>query len=347
MTFKSTYTNVEPLLAKINIPTVSPARRLTLFISGLLLFVTVFECFVRRHDRLFAAASHRALAKAAMFDLHPQAKLLFLGTSRTQDGVSPVLVTRKLGEIGSGPGALPGYNAAFTGSGIDALMSLATRFSTRTGLRLVVIELSGPQLKNEPAPWEQAEPPLLTLEDHLTHLLRHLHLVRYRYVFLSDNLGRLPALLFFAPSLSGWETKGSDQVASWLGRREKSATGFEPARWQPRVWGTNTPGQTLDPDSELLASRLAGLVELYRQHGLRVAFAVPPLTSRYEPALERGPLLPLFAEVARRGRCEVWDFAAATPPDRLFRDPSHLSTEGRAHYSQALAVQIARLLGQE
>lgn len=282
-----------------------------------------------------------------MFDLHPQATLLFLGTSRTQDGVSPVLVTRALGEIAAGPGALPGYNAAFTGSSLDALMSLSTRFSERAGLRLVVIELSGPQLKNEPAPWDQIEPPLVTIEDHLTHALRHLRLVRYRYFFLSDNLGRLPALLFFAPALGGWETKGSDQLASWLGRREKSATGFDPARWQPRIWGKNAPEQTLDPDTDRLANRLADLVETYRRRGTRVVFAVPPLTAGYAPAPERDSLLPLFAEVARRGRCEVWDYAAATPPDDLFRDPSHLSAKGRAHYSQALAIQAARLLGKE
>jgi chitinase len=38
----------------------------------------------------------------------------------------------------------------------------------------------------------------------------------------------------------------------------------------------------------------------------------------------------LFAEVARRGACEVWNFAPIELPDAFFRDVSHLNREGRA-----------------
>jgi hypothetical protein len=48
----------------------------------------------------------------------------------------------------------------------------------------------------------------------------------------------------------------------------------------------------------------------------------------------------MFAEVARRSGCEVWDFSSLALPERFFRNPSHLGDEGRAHFSRALAAEM-------
>jgi hypothetical protein len=323
----------------------APGRRLVLFLAGLLALLAALEGLVRWNAPLFAAASHRALAKAAMLEQHPRVDILFLGTSRTQDGVSPDLVTRTLEEAASKPGKLVGFNAAFPGSSLDALASLARRFAGRPGLRVLAIELSQPQLGNEPAPWEISEQPPATLEDRLERgLSAKVCLVRYRSAFLPDNLGRLPALLVFGPSLSGWETLGSDQVASWLGHKEAPATGFDPARWQPALFKPGAPAQTLETEADKQATRLAEIAGYYRAKGVRVVFFIPPLMRAFAPAPERNTLKPLFAEVARRSGCEVWDYASLDLPAGLFHDPSHLGREGRAHFSRALAMHMAGLL---
>ena len=67
-------------------------RRLLAFVLGLIVFAGLLELGVRRNGLLFSAASHRALAKVAMFERHSRVDILFLGTSRTQDGVSPALI---------------------------------------------------------------------------------------------------------------------------------------------------------------------------------------------------------------------------------------------------------------
>ena len=54
---------------------------------------------------------------------------------------------------------------------------------------------------------------------------------------------------------------------------------------------------------------------------------------------------PLFAEVARRCGCEVWNFATVNLPDTYFRDMTHVNREGRAQYSEALARELPRVLG--
>lgn len=319
-------------------------RRLACFVLGLLVIVVGFEIFVRHYSALFASASHRALAKAAMLDQHPRVDLLFLGTSRTQDGVSPNLVTRALREISPALGELHGFNAAFTGSSLEALTSLATRFVQRADLKLLVIELSVPQLLNQPAPWEMKEKPPVTLEEKLAVMMSVSRVVKYRSAFVSDNLGRLPALLLFGSALSGWETKGNDQIAAWLGKPEKPAEGFDAALWNPRLFSPGAPMQKLDAEQDILATKLSGIANLYRVRGVRVAFMVPPISRSFSPAPERDALESLFSEIARRSRCEVWDYARLDLPVRFYGNPSHLQREGRAHFSRALAIRVAEAL---
>jgi hypothetical protein len=321
----------------------SPAARLAWFVGGLAVMLLALEFLEHRHTDVIVAASHRGLTKAAMFQRHSRVAVLFLGTSRTQDGVSPDLVTRGLAAVAPELGDLPGFNAAFTGSSLGSLVSLAPRFDGRPDVRVAVIELSDPQIFNEPAPWDEPARSSETLEDRLADTASRVYVVRYRKALLGGNLGRLPSLLF-ASSLGGWETKGSEQLASWLGHRESPATGFEPSRWRPEIIAPTTAVRALDTSLDATATELAALARRFRARGIVPVFAVPPLGAAERDAPERHGLRPVFAEVARRGACEVWNFAALTLPDDYFRDPTHLNRAGRAQYSEALARGLAPLL---
>jgi hypothetical protein len=320
-----------------------PAARLTWFVAGVLILLAALEVFERRHSALIVAASHRGLTKVAMLDLHPQVDVVFLGTSRTQDGVSPDLVTRGLQAIAPELGVVPGFNAAFTGSSLGALISLVPRLDDRRDIRVAVIELSDPQIFNEPAPWDEAVRPAVTLEDRLADAVQGVHVIRYRKALLAGNLGRLPSL-FVGASLGGWETKGSEQAASWLGYRESPADGFDPALWKPAIVAPDSATQPIDATLTTVADQLASLARRFEARGVKAAFAVPPLAASARDMPERQGLRALFSEVARRGGCEVWDFAALTLPEAYFRDVSHLNREGRAQYSEALAHELVRLL---
>ena len=139
-----------------------PLRRLIFFALGLLLWLAALEWLVRHNSALFEAASHRALTKVAIFQQHPRVEILFLGTSRTQDGVSPALVSRTIQGIAPELGPVPGFNAAFTAATLDLVAAQIPRFGFRPGLKVVVLELSAPELSPEllnlPVPWEQPKP---------------------------------------------------------------------------------------------------------------------------------------------------------------------------------------------
>ncbi len=323
-------------------------RRLLAFVLGLIVFAGLLELGVRRNGLLFSAASHRALAKVAMFERHSRVDILFLGTSRTQDGVSPALIAEAVTKFAPALAEIRGYNAAFTSSSLDALEALASRFLSKPELKLVVIELSDPQRRNPATPWKgdvvTANPS--TLEGRLTQWAQRLHCVKQRSAFLSDNIARLPALLLFAPSLGGWEVKGADQLSVWLGHPEKPAADFDSQAWQPIVLPSNAGAQTLYTGAEqwVIADRFSQVAAQYKARGIQVVFASPPLRPHPSLTSERASMEPLLQAVSYRSQCEVWDFSASKVSDRFFRDPSHLNAEGRAHYSQALAIEITRLL---
>ena len=319
------------------------AARLAWFLGGLLAVLIVLEVFERSHSALFAATTHRGLTKVAMFDRHPRVNVLFLGSSRTQDGVSPDLMTRTLHDIAPELGDVTGFNAAFTGSSLGALVSLVPRFDGRSDLRMAVIELSEPQMFNEAAPWDEPKRTVVTLEDRLADAIAHVAIVRYRKALIGANLGRLPSLLA-ASSMGGWETKGSDQLASWLGRQEERANAFYPPQWRADVLLPTAAPLVLGENENHVADQLASMAAYFSARGVTPIFAVPPLGAALLEAPERQSLQPLFSEVARRGHCEVWNFAPIQLPDAFFRDISHLNREGRAQYSEALAHEIARVL---
>ncbi len=331
----------------------TPARRLLLFSGGLALLALGLEATVRAREAPFAAATSRALAKAALLDAHGPVDVLFFGTSRVQDGVSPQLFSDALGWIPP----VSAFNLAFTSSSLESLEALATQYEGRVGLRLAVIELSTPQLQNGAPVWE-APPPAEDVEGRLTAWVHaHARTIAHRQAFVSDNVVRLPSLLWFAPALDGSETRVTDQLAAYLGHREALPASFDAAAWEPVRWTgqEELPAEPVPPPKRALfanasrqaradlVDRLARLVEGYRVHGVQTVFVVPPLTQAFAPAEERDPFMKaFFILLARACGAEVWDYSSLALPDDVFRGESHLNRLGRALFSESLAREVAR-----
>lgn len=322
------------------------ARRLVFFVGGLLLVFVGLESLVRVNSSLFEAVADYGRTKVAMFAKHPRAQFLMLGSSRTEETVSPILVTRAIRNIAPELEDVSGFNAAFAGSNLNSLIALAPQFDFSNNLRIVVIEVSEPQIYTPPPPREEPKSAATSIEDELAEANRHIHLVRYRKAFLSDKLGRMIALLFFAPRLSGWETKAKDMIASLRGREEQSAVDFDEIVWTPELFSPSSVPQTLDAHHESIVARIVSVAHEFQKRGIKVVFAVPPVKRDFR-APEKVTMKPLFSEVARRVNSELWNFSPLPLPDSFFRDESHLGDIGRAHYSQALATQIARVLKTE
>ena len=287
----------------------TPTRRLLSFAAGLAALALALEAFIRTHEAPFAAAANRALAKAALLDAHGPVDVLFFGTSRVQDGVSPRVFSDSLGD------GVAAFNLAFTSSSLQSLEALAERYETRAGLKLVVLELSTPQLENGAPVWEET-PNGTDVEGRLTGWVHeHVRAVAHRQALVSDALVRLPSLLWFAPALDGSETRVTDQLASFFGHRERVPEGFDAAAWEPKRW-TAQEASPRDPTGSWqgsliaqavgkaqapLVDRLARLVAGYRSHGVRAVFVVPPADAAVRTRRRTHPGDEGLLRAARRG----------------------------------------------
>ncbi len=166
--------------------------RLLRFLAGTCAVLALAEGGFRLFAVEVSASVSRAGTKAALLDKQGRIEVLFFGTSRLWDGVSPRTFSA----------AFPGVRAfslAASGARLDTLEWLARRVAHRPGLRLAFVELSSPQL--DPSPSREAAPSGLE-----AIAARYSMLVANRGALRGESLERLPGLLLFPRRLDGSES---------------------------------------------------------------------------------------------------------------------------------------------
>lgn len=267
--------------------------------------------------RLFAvelsAATTRAGTKAALLDKQGRVEVLFFGTSRLWDGVSPRTFAA----------AFPGVHAfslAASGANLGTLEALAGRFARRPGLRLAFVELSSPQLDASPS-----QPSAPTGIEAAA--ARRSMLIANRGALRGESLERLPGLLLYPTRLDGSEIHLGEQVAAILGRPPPPG---ERLALRPI---DEAPGPAATDASTL---RLLAVARELRAASVAVVFVVPPLRACEPPedmSASAAALAPGFP---------VWNYQRAPLPAEAFRDCGHLNARGRTTFSRSLAAQAAR-----
>ncbi len=314
----------------------SPAVRLMAFVIGLILALGACEALMRAADPVFHAASHRTLTKLAQLGKHGPIEVLFIGTSRTNDGVSPRLFSEALEAERSELSWVHGFNLSSASSSMEIVEWLTQQVAARPGLLLVFIEVSDVQLKSVPLQWEPPQEAPTTLEGRLERIVEsHSRLVANRGLLFSDNVTRLPGLLLFAPALDGSEVLVVDQLKAWMGMRGPRFPAKDLSAWKVgdgavlTEAGSPLPGDRLD--------RLVAVAKAFQDHGVRVVFNVPPLAPELQVPERTSSMHEFLRVLGARSGAEVWDWSGATLPDDIFRGTTHLNPAGRAQFSRVLA----------
>lgn len=292
---------------------VAAVRRLVLYLGGVCAALALIEGAFRILEREISASASPVETKAALLEKRGPVEVLFFGTSRFWDGIAP----RRFASAFPG---LRAFSLAASGAKLPALEAQAARFAGRPGLRLALIELSGPQL-DLPAPSDDRPGEIERVAS------RYLDLVAHRGALRGESLLRLPELLLFAPWMDGSEVRLVDQLAAVLGSAEGPVPRLD-LRPAPVGASPSGPGP--------LARRLAAVGGKLRSAGAQVAFVMPPVLP-CEPPEEAGAIA---ASLARE--FPVWDYRAAALPAGSFRDCSHLGRSGRMLFTQLLADQAVR-----
>jgi hypothetical protein len=302
-------------------------KRLLGFSLALFACAACIELFARRLEPKVAAVSNRVEFKAALFDGQPETQLLFIGTSRFNDGISPKIVSEVLNGRGR---AWRGFNASTPSSSLEALTHVVKRSRQHPGLMLTVIEVSDRQIARDVGFTisDEGERPEAGIEGTLQHAVAtHSAVMRHRRAFVLENVPRWAGLLF-APVFDGSEWFRTNSLFEAL--RPKTEIPTEP--WQPAPLVSGTAGAPSD-----IVGIYAGIAE----QAQNVVFVSPPVAPGHHGCSNE--MRALFAAVADRTHKPMWDFACANVPESFFHDGrEHLSDVGRVYFSTALAVLIAK-----
>jgi hypothetical protein len=320
------------------------------FVLALALCAASLEACARGLGERLHACTNRGLYKLALLERRGPVAIVFLGSSRTQDGVSPRLfedeAVRTAQRLPGGPSS---FNLAFTATSLPSLEREAALLLERrqepgrSELTAVLIELSSPQLEEGPVAWEEHPAPAAdsaggaALEAAMGAAARdHLAVVRDRAALIPENLGRLAALLAPRGRLDGSEVKAFEQLGAafslWT-PADADAAGWRPPRVEA---GPALPGGHPFAAAE---TRLEAVAQRFYAAGVVPVFVIPPLSPeahQYGHDAEAAPRFQALA-AALAARFRVLDGTRLTPPKSAFHDTTHLNARGRAGWSRGLA----------
>lgn len=300
----------------------SPARFFLLASTGVgLLLALEFLCRVAPAG--LTAVAHRVRFKLALLHAKPGVELVVLGSSRSNDGVSPRALA--LG---------PAFNTATPSTSLPTLEHVASRVGPR---KLALVEVSQPQF--QATPFDGDATPVRVEGDPLgAWLHEHSALLPVRHAFALENLPRVAALLA-ASRFDGSEWFRTRFLVAFL-QDDAPLEGVHD-EWKPAVLPTEPV--TLDEDGERIVAGYTRALDALENGGAKVVLVSPPVASSRRVAECEPPRIALRAELARRVRAPLLDFTCAAIDDRWFFDGEHLTSPGRRQFSQVLGEAVRAL----
>ena len=296
------------------------ARRFWCLVVSVLGLLAALELLARIEPDSLAAVAHRVRFKLALLHRKGAVDFVALGSSRTNDGLSPT-------SLGKGVG----FSAATPSSSLPTLEFIASQLGPQ---KLVLVELSRPQWDAAPLELE-ADVDADYSQDPLGRWLHeHSALLRVRRALALENWPRIAGLVN-AKHLDGSE---------WFRSRQLIET-FRPPEPPPGVhdddaWKPMTPQEDgRAPDARVIDG-YARVIDQLRKSGARVVLIAPPLASGKRAAECTSEGNSLRAAVAKRVEAPLIDFTCAPVDDRWFVDGQHLSSPGRARFTRALAEAL-------
>jgi len=294
------------------------------------------ETVIHRYRAVFAVG--RAIDKLHYVEAHPPG-VLFLGNSRTDNGVDPRAVSRTLGRPPS-----DGFNLGLPGANLLIQHGLVARLDAQgllgaQGIHSVVLGLDESALQDDNslgyAGFLADREALWASGRYQDWLGSYLRLWSY-----SGNLRQLhepdKALRLIEASVRSLDSVGG-AAAAHLGYR----AGFGAAQNEAQVVRQESAAQQPpSPDVEAFLWRAIGLLQ---SRGVRVFVAVPPLRDRpsafFDTSHAAGPYRALLTQLRQRGVIVLSlpeDFSPAE-----FVNAGHLNDLGAQRYSAALGRQLA------
>lgn len=299
--------------------------RLLLLAFTVLGLLGALELLCRAQPEGLAAVAHRVRFKLALLHAKGPVDFVALGTSRSNDGLSPALL-----DLGTG------FSAATPSSSLPTLEFMAAHLGPQ---KLVLVELSRPQGDPAAMDADTAPPAGAFVGDPIGQWLHeHSSLLQVRRAFALENLPRAAAL-FTARAFDGSEWFRSRFLVETLRPHAPPDGVADDAAWRP---GPLEPGP-LDADGTRALAGYQRVIATLKGQGARVVLVSPPIGSLRREEDCTPAMKALRAEISRSTATPVLDFTCAVVDDRWFVDGQHLAAPGRAKYSKVLGEAVRAL----
>lgn len=301
----------------------------------------LIEIFLYATPFIFANLIDRARLKSAMFNFRDETEILFLGSSRSQDGISPKVIEQNL--KGSTIETWKGFNGSITGANIHRLKEIFDRTIEKEGLKLVVIEISVPQL-NEQEIYTSTSTDSLDFEGQLHEVVADkMKLIEWRKAFRMDNLKNAPAILA-ADQLEGSEFFRANALKDFFSSDEFELSVTQQEAWQPTKFA---PIDSASSSASNVPKIINELTSKAQKLGVKTLLVIPPLVNKRYETEHTPEVIQLYQEIANATGKTIINFSDAKVSESLFRDKdSHLNKEGRFVYSTMLAQVILSTINQ-
>jgi hypothetical protein len=304
------------------------ARRLGSFLGVLLGVLVAFEALCRAQSDGLGAIAHRVHFKLALLKQKGPVDFVTLGSSRSNDGLGPALL-----------GLGVGFSASTPSTSLPSLEYFASHLGPQ---KRVLVEVSRPTFNPAVMDDVVVPPPGAFEGDPVgAWLSSHSALLRLRRAFALENLPRVFALLF-ASRFDGSEWFRSRQLLETFRDDAPPPDVHDDAAWVPFAHDL-TQGSTLDEDGARVVAGYERLVASLRSGGAQVVLMAPPLGLGWRSEECTPAFNELRREVARRTQAPLLDFTCAEVSEAWFLEGQHLSSPGRAKYSQVLGEAVRAL----
>ena len=204
-----------------------------LYFIVIISFFIGLELTVRYHEDSVFALQEKALIKLQMFLLRGQTDIVFLGSSRTQDGIEPDVISKALADSDPALKNIRVFNASSASASLDKLHFLAIRALDKPGLSIMAIEVSQPQLRD--IIWTSSfysEEPAKDTEDFLQKALsKYSYIIRYRKSLRLGNILRSPVLMM-ADYSDGTEIFRRGNAKQWMADSHIDLTDEDKRHWR-------------------------------------------------------------------------------------------------------------------
>lgn len=315
--------------------TSKPAKYFICLLIVFLLFEILFNCF----SNIFSNTTDRIRLKSAMFEFRDKTEVLFLGSSRFKDGVSPKLFSKHLNSTNSKP--LRAFNGAITGANIERLEFFFNKAANKIGTKHIVIEVSRPQLQRKKEDIKATDIEEKDIDYQMaTFFEEKSKLIQWRKSLRFDNLKNIPAILF-ADHMEGSELYKKGALGDLTKSTKSTFNAVAKEEWRHSLIKPSVINSISQSD-QVIYNTFKRITKKAKETGIKITFVIPPLVNGSKKKETTPEMYARFQNLSSVTGLTIYDFSSANINESYFRDKdSHLNKEGRYIFSQLLAELLA------